>query len=114
MSGELFKVDPARSIYPPIEIEIAGKRFTVKPINREVLKQVKRLASEAVDGNVEAVYQQLELFLGKSKEIDQLDVRDAGAMLRYISNRTFAQMEGLTPEEKEEKKGPSPGGNAAR
>lgn len=99
------------SLFPPIEIEIDDKKFSLKPINRHALELLEEITSKAKKNDlsfVSAFYDELALVLDAPKEyIDSLSVQTVFELTRYISE---VLMKG--GEEIEIKNAPTPGGSA--
>ena len=98
-----------KSIHKPIEVEIDGKIYHCRPLSRTLWDGVKQYEDAAADGDIEALYKQVELLYGVPIVIlNKLDIRDVNSLLEY----TMAQIFKLTPKtdkEKAEKNGSKPG-----
>lgn len=102
-------IDTKKSLYKPIEIEVNGKVYLVKRITRPIIVELDKLAKNALDGDVEAAYKQVELLLGKDKSLDELELREVNEIVTYITQQIF-KPEKVIPDE--EKKATGPGSNA--
>jgi hypothetical protein len=97
-----LKIDPKKSLYEPVEIEIGGKAYILKKIDRAALKKIRELDAETQKGNLDAAYQRLELLIGKHKFIDNL------ALENLIDITDFVIRSIISPTKKE-KNAPGPG-----
>lgn len=97
-----LKIDTKNSLYEPVEVEINGKTFQVKKITREIGQQLADFDAQIQKGNTDAIYQRLELVIGKNKEIDQLGIHEAITIMKFIIHKAFSP-------EKIEKKVQGPG-----
>ena len=77
-------IDTKKSLYEPVEIEIDGKVVKVKNIDRETLNKITALDEEISKGNLDAVYQRLELLIGKHKFIDKLTVENLTEITMFV------------------------------
>lgn len=93
-------IDPDKSMYKPIEVVVGKKVFKVKRINRPIYRRLEELEAEIKKGNIDALYRQLELFVGKSKYIDNLDVREIAQINEFIVKKLFAPEKKGVDEEK--------------
>lgn len=100
-----------KSIHKPIEIEIDGKVYQNRPLSRALFDEVKKHEKAAVDGDIEALYEQVKILFGVPIEVlNKLDVRDVNSLLDFAMAKIF-QPKLKTDEEKEEKKELKPGPN---
>lgn len=74
------------SLYDPLEVEINGKVFKVKPVGRNMIKRIGELDAEVRKGNLDAAYERLELLIGKHKVIDELILEDLIEITDYITH----------------------------
>lgn len=84
-----LKIDTKKSLYDPIEVEIDGKIFPVKKINRETIQQIQKFDEETGNGNIDAAYQRLELFIGKHDVIAKLALEDLIEITNFIVTNLF-------------------------
>ena len=93
-----------KSIHKPIEIEIDGKIYQNKPLSRTAFDEVRKHEKAALKGDIEALYNQVNILFGVPMEVlNKLDVRDVNTLLQYTMAQIF-QSDDKTDEEKEEKK----------
>jgi len=93
-----------KSIHKPIEIEIDGKIYQNKPLSRTTFDEVRKHEKAALKGDIEALYNQVNILFGVPMEVlNKLDVRDVNTLLQYTMAQIF-QSDDKTDEEKEEKK----------
>ena len=87
----------ADGLFEPIEITLGGKEYVIEEIGQEVFDQVQAIAKdEEISGSV-AVYTQLGLLLGEKVEVlNKIDVRRAGATLKYLVDLITKQLGGET------------------
>ena len=90
-----LKIDTRKSLYQPVEVEIDGKKFAAKRLDRDIIQQVEALDVEAQGGKLDSAYKQLELLLGKHKAISRLDFHQVGEIITFIVKSM------LNPEEQE-------------
>lgn len=95
-------VDTKGSLYEPIEVEIDGKVYRVKPLTRELLQQIDAFDKAEAKGVVEATYKRLETMIdGIGNKLDKLDIREIHRLTDFI-------LTSLQPQ-KEEKNESGPG-----
>jgi hypothetical protein len=97
-----LKIDTKKSLYEPLEIEINGKVFQAKAIDRDILKKIRELDAETGKGNLDAAYQRLELLIGKHKFIDDLKLENLIEITEFVIRNIFRPT-------KLEKNSPGPG-----
>lgn len=99
----------AKSIHPPIEIEVDGKSYVNNPLSRTLFEEIKKYEKAALKGDIQALYKQVQLIFSVPMEIlNKLDVRDVNSLLDYAMTRVF-QDKAKTPEEETEKNESGPG-----
>ena len=93
-----------KSIHKPIEVEIDGKTYQNKPLSRTTFDDVRKHEKAALKGDIEALYNQVNILFGVPMEVlNKLDVRDVNTLLQYTMAQIF-KSDAKTDEEKEEKK----------
>ena len=93
-----------KSIHKPIEIEVDGKTYQNRPLSKATFDEVRKHEKAALKGNIEALYNQVNILFGVPMEVlNKLDVRDVNTLLEYTMAQIF-QAKPKTDEEKEEKK----------
>lgn len=93
-----------KSIHKPIEIEVDDKTYQNKPLSRATFDEVRKHEKAALKGDIEALYNQVNILFGVPMEVlNKLDVRDVNTLLQYTMAQIF-QSDTKTDEEKEEKK----------
>jgi len=97
-----LKIDTQKSLFKPIEVEIDGKVFEVKRLTRTVAQEIEKFSKQINDGQLDAAYLQLEMFLGEDEAIGNLDLHQVNEITRFIVKNI------ISPEE-EEKNAPKPG-----
>jgi len=96
-----FVVSTKKSLFKSIEIEIDGKIYSIKTISPAMLEKASQLESDALDGDIKALIEQLRVLTGIKKEIAmKLDVRDISELLKFITNLIFNPEKVEEPEEK--------------
>ena len=83
-----FKVNTktSASLYDPLEVEINGQVFKVKPVGRVMLKKIEELDGRVKAGDLDAAYERLELLIGKHKAIDKLVLEDLVGITDFITS----------------------------
>ncbi len=97
-----LKIDTKRTLYEPIEIEIGGRVFPLKKVDRAVLRRIRELDAETQKGNLDAAYERLELLIGKHKFIDDLALENLIEITNFVIRSIIAPT-------KKEKNEPGPG-----
>jgi len=92
-----------KSLYRPVIIEIDGKNYEVKPVNRDSLVELDKLDEEAKKGDLKAFYRQLEIFIGEQPAIAKLDVRQVLEIILYITKQVI-QIRKISTEEKKDRR----------
>jgi len=64
-----FVVSTKKSLFKSIEIEIDGKIYSIKTISPAMLEKASQLESDALDGDIKALIEQLRVLTGIKKEI---------------------------------------------
>ena len=100
-------IDTKKSLFDPIEIEIDGKVYTVKRVDRTMLKEIETLDQETAEGKLNAAYKRLELFLGTDIDdevIGKLDLLELVKITNFILTNIFESGEqgknGIKPGDK--------------
>jgi len=92
-----------KSIHKPIEVEIDGKAYQNRPLSRMTFDEVKKHEKDALGGDIEALYKQVQILFGVPMEVlNKLDVRDVNTLLEYTMAQIF-QPSATTDKEKAEK-----------
>ena len=98
-----------KSIHKPIEIEIDGKTYQNRPLSRAIFDEVKKHEKEALKGDIEALYKQVQILFGVPMEVlNKLDIRDVNTLLQYTMTQV-SQPLAATNKEKAEKNESKPG-----
>lgn len=98
-----------KSLHDPIEVEIDGKIYHNQPLSRATFDEVKKHEKAALSGDIEALYNQVQILFNVPKEVlNNLDIRDVNTLLEYAMARVFQQVV-TTDKEKAEKNEPKPG-----
>jgi len=79
----------SKTLYEPLEVEINGKVYKVKPVGRSMLRSIQELDEEVKKGNLDAAYERLELLIGKHKVIDNLVIEDLASITDFITKNLF-------------------------
>ena len=81
-------------VFEPIEVVLGGKTYSITEIKQEMFDKIKAIAADVKDGT-EAVFQQLAILLGEDVAvIRSVDLRRAGAVLKFLTDTITAQIEG--------------------
>jgi len=100
-----------KSIHEPIEVEIDGKTYQNRPLSRATFDEVKKHEKEALKGDIESLYKQVQILFGVSMDVlNKLDIRDVNTLLQYTMTQV-SQPLATTDKEKAEKNGSKPGPN---
>lgn len=84
----------ADQMFEPIEVTLGGKTYVIKEVLQPQLDEVQRIAKEG-EASAETVFRQLAAFLGADiEELKKVDVRKAGAALKFITKALTEQFEG--------------------
>jgi hypothetical protein len=84
-----LKIDTKKSLYDPIKIDIDGKVYKVKKITRPMLKKIGEYDKAVVEGDLESAYKRLELFIGKHKVLNELNLNELIEITNYIITNLF-------------------------
>lgn len=88
------KLNADEKVFDPIEITLGGKTYVITEITQDMFDELQRIAKEN-QGGTDAVLQQLAVFLGANLEdLRKIDLRRAGAVLRFLTETVTAQAEG--------------------
>jgi hypothetical protein len=85
----MIEFDAKKSLFKPIEVKLGGKVFTLRKVDREVIRKLGEYERLALKGNPDAAYQELEFLLGKDPLLDRLDIREVGNILIEIAKLVF-------------------------
>lgn len=96
----MLEIDTKKGLYKPIEVKIDGEIYQTREINREVIAQIKKIAQEALEGDIEAGYRQLEYLFEKPEITDKLDIRIVNLIIEEITDKIFVPEKFLTEQEK--------------
>ena len=98
-----------KSIHKPIEVEIDGKTYQNRPLSRATFDEVKKHEKAALEGDIEALYKQVQILFGVPLEVlNKIDIRDINTLLNYAMAQIF-QSSTETDKEKAEKNESKPG-----
>lgn len=98
-----------KSIHKPIEVEIDGKMYQNRPLSRATFDDVKKHEKAALKGDIEALYNQVQILFGVPMDVlNKLDIRDVNSLLEYTMAQIF-QPSAETDKEKAEKNESKPG-----
>ena len=79
-----------KSIHAAIVIQIDDKSYANNPLSRELFDEVRKHEKAALNGNIEALYEQVRLLFSVPLEVlNKLDVRDVNSLLDYTMARVF-------------------------
>lgn len=84
-----FEYDEKNPIHKPITAKINGKTYTANTLDRQAIKKIEQLARDAVKGDSEAAYKQLEIIFGKHLALDRLDIRVVDRLLKDVTEQIF-------------------------
>lgn len=99
-------IDTKKSIYKPIIVEIDGENYSVKSVNRAMLKKMAELEETITGGNPEAAYDQLELLFGAVKAFDKLDLREVNEIINHVTAKLYKpEKDEKSPEKNESSPG---------
>lgn len=89
----MAKFNADEKVFDPIEVTLGGKTYVVNEIRQDMFNRIREIATTTADGT-EAVFQQLAVFLGEDVEVlRKLDLRRAGATLKFLTDTVLAQIE---------------------
>lgn len=85
-----FVLSTKKSLFDPIEIEIDGKTYFSKKLCRALFDELKKHEEEALKGNIEALYEQVNVIFGiDASVLENLDIREIEAMIDFATNKIF-------------------------
>jgi len=85
-----LNLDEQKSLFEPIEITLEGKKYIVKKISSNIMKQTDELAKNKKD-TFGLVKQFALLTNTKTEELADIDVRKLGEALKFIMNEITKQ-----------------------
>lgn len=86
---------------PPIEVEIAGVVYQVKPINRKVWREMTKIQKRVQDGEADAIFDQIPFILDLPEDVmDGLDFRQVLLIIKHVTSSLYAPFAGVVGEEK--------------
>jgi len=98
-----LKIDSAKSLYAPIEVEIDGQTFTLGRVTQKMLQEISNLEKDIPKGNLEAAWKRLEVFFGPSEIFSKLDLfqveKIMSFIVRAILTPELAEKNGQRPKE---------------
>ncbi len=98
-----------KSLHKPIVIVIDDQSFENNPLSRSLFDEVRKYEQAALDGDIEALYKQVEILFSVPVEmLNKLDVRDVNSLLDFTMAKIF-EAAAETRKEKAEKKTSEPG-----
>lgn len=108
---DMLVLSTQKSIHKPIEVEIDGKTYQNRPLSRATFDEVKKHEKSALKGDIEALYNQVQILFGVPMEVlNKLDIRDVNTLLEYAMAQIFQPVT-ETDKEKAEKNVSKPGQN---
>ena len=97
----MAKLSLTERTLPPIEIEIFGETYQVKPVTRKVQRELHALTEKITGGESDAVYAQLPILLDISEEvIDRLEFRQVLQIVKHVTTALYAPFAKVSGEEK--------------
>ena len=109
INGKKLVLSTQKSIHKPIEVEIDGETYQNRPLSRTTFDEVKKHEKEALKGDIEALYKQVQILFGVPMEVlNKIDVRDINSLITYTMDQIF-KASATTDKEKAEKNAPKPG-----
>lgn len=104
-----LELSTKKSIHKPIEVEIDGKTYQNRPLSRATFDEVKKHEKDALKGDIEALYKQVQILFGVPMEVlNKIDVRDINTLISYTMEQVF-KVSAETEKEKAEKNESEPG-----
>ncbi len=98
-----------KSLHKPIVIVIDDQSFENNPLSRALFDEVREYEQAALDGDIEALYKQVEILFSVPLEmLNKLDVRDVNSLLDYTMAKIF-DAAAQTAKEKAGKNASKPG-----
>ena len=80
-----------KSLFEPIEVEIAGKNYIAQPFSARLIRGVNEINSQTQEqkiGNVEGSVRMAALIFGVSPdEFDQMDVRALAPAIEFVTEQ---------------------------
>jgi hypothetical protein len=79
-----------KSVYKPIEVEIDGKVYRAKTINREILDEMGKLEEGIRTGDAGKAYDQVELIFGNGQIFNKLELRQINDIVAHVTKCLFS------------------------
>lgn len=100
-----FVLSTKKSLFDPIEVEVDGKIYQSRKLNRPLFDEIRKHEKSANEGDIDALYKQVNIIFGiEPSVLNALDIRDIEAMLTFATKKIFH------PDKKDEaKNGSKPG-----
>ena len=97
-----------KSIHKAIEVEIDGKTYQNRPLSRMTFDEVRKHEKEALKGDIEALYKQVQILYGVEMDVlNKLDIRDVSSIINYTMTKVSQpNVEKEKAEKNESKPGP--------
>jgi len=96
-----------KSIHEPIEVEIDGKTYQNRPLSRATFDEVRKHEKEALKGDIEALYKQVQILYGVGMDVlNKLDIRDVSSIINHTMTKVSQP---IVEKEKAEKNESKPG-----
>lgn len=105
---------PFTTIYKPLTVQIEGKDYPVRRLNRhrcgELMSFQEKLTDAAQKGTFDILYDEVALLVDAPREvIDELDLTQVRDITRWLIEALFGGPEQGKAAEDPEKNGPRPG-----
>lgn len=90
------KFDADKAFYEPIEVVINGKTYKIEKVSQDLFDRIKEVSKEQGDEkDASIIFRQLGVALEEDPEVFKgMDLRVAGAVLRFLTESITAQVEG--------------------
>ena len=87
-----FIIDDESTLYKPIEIEIRGKVFVMRPWDYECMQKMSEFDQRISEGENEAQWDRIEFLFGKEarKALDGDVLQTLNNLMKWIIQRVYA------------------------
>jgi hypothetical protein len=90
---------------PPIEVEIKGVTYAVRPVTKKIWKTLRQIQDQVTGGETGAIFDQIPVLLDLPAEVEEgLEFREVMLIVKHITTQMYAPFGGLSGEEKNDSK----------
>jgi hypothetical protein len=96
-----MKLSLSERTLPPIEVEVHGVTYPVKPITRKVQRELHALQARITSGDGDAIYEQMPILLDLPEAVlETLEFRQVLQIVKHVTTALYAPFSGVSGEEK--------------